>query len=82
MKFKNHMSKLVFVALIFALVAVQTAYAGKKNDTMVVAFVQEILNLDYLHTTKREYNILSDLIDETLFHIDPMTFKVEPNLAA
>lgn len=48
---------------------------------MVVAFTREILNLDYMHTTKREYIILSDIIDETLFHISSETFKIEPNLA-
>ena len=61
MKLKNHMIKSVLVFLVFTLAVVQPAYAGKKDDTMVVAFVREILNLDYMHTTKREYIILSDL---------------------
>jgi peptide/nickel transport system substrate-binding protein len=87
MKVKNYMIKSILVVLVIALAAVQPAVAGKKDDTMVVAFVREILNLDYMHTTKREYIILSDLIDETLFdetlfHVNPTTFKIEPNLAA
>ena len=82
MKVKNYMIKSILVVLVIALVAVQPAVAGKKDDTMVVAFVREILNLDYMHTTKREYIILSDLIDETLFYVNPTTFKIEPNLAA
>jgi len=81
MKLKNHMINAVLVTLVFALAAVQPVYASKKNDTLVVAFVREILNLDYMQTTKREYIILSDLIDETLFHIDSTTFKIVPNLA-
>jgi peptide/nickel transport system substrate-binding protein len=82
MKVKNYMIKSILVVLVIALAAVQPAVAGKKDDTMVVAFVREILNLDYMHTTKREYIILSDLIDETLFYVNPTTFKIEPNLAA
>jgi len=81
MNIKNHLIKFVLVAVMFTLAAGQPAFAGKKTDTMVVAFIREILNLDYMHTTKREYIILSDLIDETLFHIDSTTFKIVPNLA-
>ncbi len=65
----THAVKPLITALIFIILAMPTAYAGKKNDTMVISFTREILNLDYMHTTKREYIMLSDLIDETLFHI-------------
>ena len=82
MKLRNHIVKSVLVTLMFALAVGQPAFAGKKVDTMVVAFVREILNLDYMQTTKREYIILSDLIDETLFHVDSTTFKIVPNLAS
>lgn len=46
--------------------------AGASDNTMRVAFAEEILNLDYNYTTKREYIILSDLIDEGLFDYDPV----------
>ncbi len=67
--------------LILTLAVAQPVFAGKKDDTMVVAFVREILNLDYMQTTKREYIMLSDLIDETLFYMDPASFEIKPNLA-
>ena len=57
------------------------AYADKADDTLRVAFAEEILNLDYLYTTKREYIILSDLIDEKLFSVDPQTNQYIPALA-
>ena len=81
MKLKNYIIKTVLVVLVLSLAVVQPADADKKDDTLVVAFLREILNLDYMHTTKREYIILSDLIDETLFHVDSTTFKIVPNLA-
>ncbi len=81
MKIKTSIIKSVLMALIFALAAVQPASANKKDDTMVIAFVREILNLDYMQTTKREYIMLSDLLDETLFHVDSKTFEIKPNLA-
>ena len=76
MKLKNYMLKTVLLVLVLTLAVVQPASAGKSDDTMVVAFVREILNLDYMHTTKREYIILSDLIDETLFYVNPTTFTI------
>lgn len=81
MRLKNYVIVALLAAMMLTLASVQPAEAGKKDDTMVVAFLSEILNLDYMQTTKREYIILSDLIDETLFHVDSATFKIEPNLA-
>ena len=82
MKIKTSMINSVLMVLMFALATVQPVSANKKDDTMVIAFVREILNLDYMQTTKREYIMLSDLIDETLFHVDENTFEIKPNLAA
>lgn len=42
---------------------------------------EEILNLDYNYTTKREYIILAQLTDATLFDIDPATQEVLPSVA-
>jgi peptide/nickel transport system substrate-binding protein len=57
------------------------ALAGKKDDTLRVAMAEEILNLDYNYTTKREYIILSQLTDATLFELDPATQEFKPLVA-
>ncbi len=49
------------------------AEAGKQDDTLRVALAEEILNLDYNYTTKREYIIMAELTDATLFDLDPET---------
>lgn len=58
------------------------AFAGKADDTLNVAMAEEILNLDYNYTTKREYIILAQLTDATLFNIDPDTQEVLPSVAS
>lgn len=55
--------------------------AGPADDTLRVAMAEEILNLDYNYTTKREYIILAQLTDATLFEIDPATQEVLPSVA-
>lgn len=55
--------------------------AGPQDNSLRVAFTEEILELDYNYTTKREYIIISDLIDDNLFRIDPATNEVVPSLA-
>ncbi|WP_159587229.1 ABC transporter substrate-binding protein [Chelativorans xinjiangense] len=57
------------------------AHAGKNDDTLRVAMTEEILNLDYNYTTKREYIILAQLTDATLFNINPDTAEIEPSVA-
>ncbi|MEO9527558.1 ABC transporter substrate-binding protein [Roseibium sp.] len=51
------------------------------DDTLRVAFGEEVLNLDYNNTTKREYIILSDLVDEGLFDYDPEANTYVPSVA-
>jgi peptide/nickel transport system substrate-binding protein len=48
---------------------------------MNAAMASEILNLDYNYTTKQEYIIISDLIDEGLFDYDPHTNNYIPSVA-
>lgn len=55
--------------------------AGKADDTLRATMAAEILNLDYNYTTKREYIILSMLMDSTLFTLDPQTQEIGPNVA-
>lgn len=61
--------------------AASHALAGKADDTLRVAMSGEILNLDYLHTTRREYIILAELTDDTLFNLNPETQVLEPAVA-
>ncbi len=74
----KHIATAAFLLPLFAPLPVQ---AGKADNTMRVAFGEEILNLDYNYTTKREYIILSDLIDEGLFDYDPATNAYIPSVA-
>lgn len=55
--------------------------AGKSDDTLRVAMGEEILNLDYLYTTKREYIVLAELMDATLFNLNPENQEYEPAVA-
>ena len=57
------------------------ASAGPADDTLRIAMSEEILNLDYNYTTKREYIILAQLTDATLFELDPETQEVNPSIA-
>ncbi len=70
----------------FALTAVLTstapALAGKSDDTLRVALAEEILSLDYLYTTKREYIILAQMTDATLFEVNPDTAEYMPSVAS
>lgn len=73
--------KMPLLAAVISGVTIGPALASKSDDTLRVAFAEEILNLDYNYTTKREYIILSDLIDETLFYANPKTSEIEPEVA-
>ncbi|MBO0344385.1 ABC transporter substrate-binding protein [Roseibium limicola] len=57
------------------------AMAGPEDDTLRAAMAEEILNLDYNYTTKREYIILAQLTDATLFELDPATQEFRPSIA-
>ncbi len=57
------------------------ASAGPADDTLRMAMSEETLNLDYNYTTKREYIILAQLTDATLFELDPETQEVNPSIA-
>ncbi len=70
------------VLLAIALAGPSTAFADKDDDTLVVAFSREITNLDYNYGTKTEYIILGDLIDDSLFYVDPKSLDYVPSLAS
>ncbi|MEQ3625914.1 MAG: ABC transporter substrate-binding protein [Celeribacter sp.] len=58
------------------------AHASPEDDTLRAAMAEEILNLDYNYTTKREYIILAQLTDAALFDLDPETQEVKPAMAS
>ena len=75
------MRSLCAAAVLALAASVAPALAGKSDDTLRVAMAEEILNLDYNYTTKREYIILSQLTDATLFRVNPDTAELEPSVA-
>lgn len=70
------------VALAALMVVPTTVLADKANDTLVAAFSRELTNLDYNYGTKTEYIILGDLVDDSLFYVDPKTLAYVPSLAS
>src|SRR5262245_13113602 len=58
------------------------ALAGRADDTLVVAIQGEVRSVDHLYTTDRDCIILSELTDDTLFHVDPRTLEYTPLAAA
>lgn len=57
------------------------SYADKADDTFVAAFARELTGLDYNQEVPTEYIILSDLIDESLFYVEPDGLTYVPSLA-
>jgi peptide/nickel transport system substrate-binding protein len=55
-----------------------SVYARPADDTLVAAVAREILVLDNFNSTSRENEILSLLVDDALFYIDPSTQKPVP----
>lgn len=76
-----HFLKVAALAMLLGAAIASPASAGKADNTLRVAFSEEILELDYNYTTKREYIIISDLIDENLFEVDPETNEFLPAVA-
>lgn len=78
----NHFIKRALTPIVLAAALGATpALADKSDDTLRVAMAEEILNLDYNYTTKREYIILAQMTDTTLFDLDPTTQEIKPAVA-
>jgi len=69
------------VALAAGLAFGGSAAAGPDDDTLRAAMEGEILNLDYLYTTRREYIVIAQMTDATLFTMNPETQDIEPGVA-
>lgn len=76
----KRLSALVLAATMIA--APGVSYADKADDTVVIAFARELTTLDYNHGVKTEYIILGDLIDDSLFYVEPEGLTYVPNLAS
>lgn len=57
------------------------AAAGPQDDTLRAAMAGEILSLDYLYTTRREYIVIAQMTDATLFDMNPESQEIEPGVA-
>lgn len=77
----KHIRALCTASALALTTAITPAFAGPKDDTLRAAMAEEILNLDYNYTTKREYIILAQLTDATLFHLNPETQEFGPAIA-
>ncbi|KAA2316051.1 ABC transporter substrate-binding protein [Pseudooceanicola sediminis] len=78
---KHMTTRVLAPAFLAATLFAAPAMADKADDTMRVAMAEEILNLDYNYTTKREYIILAQMTDTTLFDLDPRTQEYKPAVA-
>ncbi len=66
------------VAALALIAATGFAVAGKSNNTLNVAFPREVLTLDGLYSNLRENDILSLVVDDALFTVNPETLQPQP----
>ncbi|GAA5236968.1 ABC transporter substrate-binding protein [Verticiella sediminum] len=70
-------------AAIAMTMAPERASAARAPDApLVAAFTRELLTLDNFNSTSRDNEIISLLIDDALFYIDPQTKQPVPLIAA
>jgi len=69
------------LSMIFAL-GIQTANAGKKNDTLTFATKGDLGNVDKNFNTSRTGMLVQRLFTDGLLYTDPVTMKIKPALAA
>jgi len=66
------------VAALAMMLVASAGWAGKANNTLNVAFPREVLTLDGLYSNLRENDILSLVVDDALYTIDPHTLQPVP----
>ena len=75
-------TRLLLSALgLISIIGIPTAEAGKRNDTLDVAFQRETDFVDRIHTDSRESAILSLAIYDTLLYQNPATGQITGLLA-
>lgn len=70
-----------FSAVCLIMFCSQAVFAGRADDTLVVAIEGEIPTLDHLYTTSRDTIVVSELTDDGLFYVDPDTLAYVPLVA-
>lgn len=74
-------NSLVGLSILWTCLAPTATQARPADGTLVAAVAREILVLDNFNATSHENEILSLLIDDSLFYIDPATQQPTPLLA-
>ena len=74
------LSRRAILAFSLALTAI-TVHAGKSNNTLNVAFPREVVTLDGLYSNLRENDILSLVVDDVLYTVNPETLTAQPLVA-
>lgn len=69
------------VLLVLAALLLATAFAGKGDDTLNVAFERTMLTLDTYATSERLALIVAHNVADTLIHRNAVTNEFEPHLA-
>lgn len=70
-----------FSAVVAAALFTSPALAGKKNDTLNIAWDQPLDNADAYFNTNREGILLARMVWDQLIERDPVTFQYKPSLA-
>lgn len=71
----------VLTALLAAGFLATSAVAGKKDDTLNVAFEKELESLDWYYNSAREGIVVSRHVYDQLIFRDPVTYEYKPLLA-
>ena len=61
--------------------AANAAIGGKSNNTLNVAFPREVVTLDGLYSNLRENDILSLVVDDVLYTVNPQALTAQPLVA-
>ncbi len=72
---------LLLFFIVMGIVSTVPALAGKKNDTLNIAWEKKLETLDRYYNASREGMIVARLIFDSLIYRDPETYKYKPLLA-
>ena len=70
-----------FIGMLAVVFVTGPAWAGKKNDTLNIAFTKELETLDRYFNTAREGIVFARHVYDNLLYRDPKTFEYKPLLA-
>lgn len=72
----------IFLIICVLAISNTASYAGKADDTLNVAFVQEIPTFDAYFNTARQSTVLARHFWDNLLYRDPKTYEYKPLLAS